>query len=86
MSDLKGTKLTSEYNAWSVDHLEFLSPNDIPALKQSNTIATLLPAAFYFLSETQLPPINALRKAKVPIAIATDHNPGIPPVFRFYWQ
>ncbi len=79
LSDLKGAKLASEYHAWSVDHLEYLAEEDIDALKKSNTVATLLPAAFYFLSETKLPPIEALRKAKVPIAIATDSNPGSSP-------
>jgi len=79
LSDLKGAKLASEYQAWSVDHLEYLAVEDVQTLKQNNTIATLLPAAFYFLSETQLPPIQALRQAKVPIAIATDSNPGSSP-------
>ncbi len=79
LSDLGGSKLASEYQAWSVDHLEFLNPKDIPLLKESNTVATLLPGAFYFLGETKLPPIDALRANQVPIAIATDSNPGSSP-------
>ncbi|MGB0495932.1 MAG: imidazolonepropionase [Kangiellaceae bacterium] len=79
LSDLGGSKLASEYNAWSVDHLEFLNVDDIQHLKNSGTVATLLPGAFYFLSETKLPPIEALRNNQVPIAIATDSNPGSSP-------
>jgi len=79
LSDLGGSVLASEHNAWSVDHLEFLNPDDVKKLKQSGTVATLLPGAFYFLSETKLPPMEALRKHRVPIAIATDSNPGSSP-------
>ena len=79
LSDLGGSVLACEHNAWSVDHLEFLNPDDVAKLKQSNTVATLLPGAFYFLSETQLPPMDALREHQVPIAIATDSNPGSSP-------
>lgn len=79
LSDIGGSKLACEYHAWSVDHLEFLSEETIPYLKQSNTVATLLPGAFYFLKETKLPPIEALRKHKIPMAIATDSNPGSSP-------
>jgi len=79
LSNLGGSALASEFNAWSVDHLEFLSQQDVIKLKQSNTVATLLPGAFYFLGETQLPPIDALRQHKVPIAIASDSNPGSSP-------
>lgn len=79
LSNLGGSKLACEYNAWSVDHLEFLAEEDVPSLKKSKTVATLLPGAFYFLNETQLPPIQALREHKIPIAIATDSNPGSSP-------
>ncbi len=79
LSDLGGSKLACEFNAWSVDHLEFLNAKDATCLKHSNTVATLLPGAYYFLSETQLPPIQALRDADVAIAIATDSNPGSSP-------
>lgn len=79
LSDLGGSKLASQYNAWSVDHLEFLNPADVKQLKKSNIIATLLPGAFYFLSETKIPPIDSLRENNIPIAIATDSNPGSSP-------
>lgn len=79
LSNLGGSKLAAQYNAWSVDHLEYLSTSDIPFLKKSNTVATLLPGAYYFLSETQLPPVQSLRDLGVPIAIATDSNPGSSP-------
>ncbi|MBV1909252.1 MAG: imidazolonepropionase [Kangiellaceae bacterium] len=79
LSDLGGSKLATEYQAWSVDHLEYLSPNDTPKLKLSETVATLLPVAFYYLSETKLPPIKALRENQIPIAIASDSNPGSSP-------
>ena len=79
LSDLGGSKLACEFGALSVDHLEFLDPQDIECLKLSGTVATLLPGAFYFLSETKLPPIEALRNSNVPIAIATDSNPGSSP-------
>lgn len=81
LSDQKGTLLATKFQASSVDHLEYLDPEDVLALKASNTVAVLLPGAFYFLKETQLPPIQALRKANVPIAIATDANPGSSPFF-----
>ncbi|WP_306800293.1 imidazolonepropionase [Endozoicomonas sp. YOMI1] len=79
LSDSGGTQLAVKYQALSVDHLEYLSQSGIEALKNSNTVATLLPGAFYFLRETKLPPIEALREAGVPIAIATDLNPGTSP-------
>lgn len=80
LSDLKGAKLAAEFGALSVDHIEYLDPNDIPALKQSDTVAVLLPGAFYYLSETQKPPVAQLRANNVPIAIATDLNPGSSPI------
>jgi len=79
LSNLGGSKMACEFDVWSVDHLEFLNPLDVKQLKISNTVATLLPGAFYFLSETQRPPVEALRKQGVPIAIATDSNPGSSP-------
>lgn len=79
LSDNGGTQLAVKHQALSVDHLEYLSQSGIEALKNSNTVATLLPGAFYFLRETKLPPIDALREAGVPIAIATDLNPGTSP-------
>ena len=80
LSDLKGAKLAAEFAAISVDHIEYLDPADIPALKQSGTVAVLLPGAFYYLSETQKPPVEALRANNIPIAIATDLNPGSSPI------
>ena len=79
LSDSGGTSLAVAHQALSVDHLEYLSPSGIDALKNSNTVATLLPGAFYYLRETQLPPVSALRAAGVPMAIATDLNPGTSP-------
>ncbi|QHJ11474.1 Imidazolonepropionase [Paraglaciecola mesophila] len=80
LSDLKGAKLAAKYHALSVDHIEYLQPEDIPALISSNTVAVLLPGAFYSLRETKLPPIAALRAHNVPMAIATDLNPGSSPI------
>jgi imidazolonepropionase len=80
LSDLKGAKLAAEFAALSVDHIEYLDPKDIPSLKPSGTVAVLLPGAFYYLSETQKPPVAELRANKVPIAIATDLNPGSSPI------
>ena len=79
LSDQGGAALAAEFNALSCDHLEHLSPAGITAMAQAGTVAVLLPGAYYFLRETQLPPIAALRAAGVPIAIATDHNPGSSP-------
>ncbi|MBB5019492.1 imidazolonepropionase [Chitinivorax tropicus] len=79
LSDLDGSALAAQYGAWSVDHVEFLSDAGIDALARSGTVAVLLPAAFYFLREKQLPPIAALRAAGVPMAVATDLNPGTSP-------
>lgn len=80
LSDLGGAKLACEYGATSVDHLEYLNENDIPAISKSNAVAVLLPGAFYYLNETTKPPIQALRNHQVPMAIATDLNPGSSPV------
>ena len=80
LSDLGASSLAANYQALSVDHLEFLSEDGVKALAKSSTVAVLLPGAFYFLRETQLPPIDLLREHGVPIAIATDCNPGTSPV------
>jgi imidazolonepropionase len=80
LSDSKGAKLAAEFGALSVDHIEYLDPKDIPAIKQSGTVAVLLPGAFYYLSETQKPPVAELRANKIPMAIATDLNPGSSPI------
>ena len=79
LSDQGGAALAARYSALSCDHLEWLSPEGIEAMRAAGTVAVLLPGAFYFLRETKLPPIAALREAGVPLAIATDHNPGSSP-------
>ena len=79
LSDQGGAPLAAEYGALSCDHLEWLSPAGVKAMRAAGTVAMLLPGAFYFLRETKLPPIQPLREAGVPIAIATDHNPGSSP-------
>ncbi|HVE48437.1 MAG TPA: imidazolonepropionase [Casimicrobiaceae bacterium] len=80
LSDSGGAALAAEFNALSCDHLEHLSSEGIAAMVKSGSVAMLLPGAYYFLRDTKLPPVDALRKAGVPIAIATDHNPGTSPV------
>ncbi|RIZ56594.1 imidazolonepropionase [Vibrio sp. PID23_8] len=79
LSNMGGTALTAQYNGLSADHIEYLDEQGVIALSKSDTIATLLPGAFYFLRETQLPPIELLRHHQVPMAIATDINPGTSP-------
>ncbi|ENC6724232.1 imidazolonepropionase [Vibrio harveyi] len=80
LSMLGGTALTAQYNGLSADHIEYLDEQGVIALANSPTVATLLPGAYYFLRETQLPPIDLLREHKVPMAIATDINPGTSPL------
>jgi imidazolonepropionase len=80
LSNMGGTQLAARYRALSVDHLEYLQEADIAAMKQSGTVAVLLPGAFYFLREKQFPPIDLLRHYEIPMAIATDCNPGTSPV------
>ncbi len=80
LSDLSGAALAAEFGALSADHLEYTSPAGVAAMARAGTVAVLLPGAFYFLREKQLPPVEALRQAGVPIAIATDNNPGSSPV------
>ncbi|RMO73485.1 imidazolonepropionase [Pseudomonas syringae group genomosp. 3] len=79
LSSLGGSSLAARYNALSADHLEFMTEDDAIAMAAAGTVAVLLPGAFYFLRETQLPPMDALRKHGVPIAISTDLNPGTSP-------
>jgi imidazolonepropionase len=79
LSDQGGAALAAEFGALSCDHLEHLSDTGIRALEAAGTVAVLLPGAYYFLRETKLPPIDALRAHGVPMAIATDHNPGTSP-------
>ena len=79
LSDQGGAALAAGFGALSCDHLEHLSAAGVAALARAGTVAVLLPGAFYFLRETKLPPIAALRAAGVPMAVATDHNPGSSP-------
>jgi len=79
LSDQGGAGIAAEYDALSCDHLEYLSDAGLRAMKAAGCVAVLLPGAFYFLHETQLPPVAELREARVPMAVATDHNPGSAP-------
>lgn len=79
LSNMGATKLATQFKALSCDHLEFLSEVDADCMAKANTVAVLLPGAYYFLRETQKPPIELLRKAGVQIAIASDCNPGSSP-------
>ena len=79
LSDQGGAALAASFRALSCDHLEHLSQQGVAAMAEAGTVAVLLPGAFYFLRETKLPPVQALREAAVPIAIASDHNPGSSP-------
>lgn len=80
LSDQKGAVLAAEFQALSADHLEYLGPDGVQAMAEAGTAAVLLPGAYYFLRETRLPPIQALRDHRIPIALATDSNPGSSPV------
>ena len=80
LSNLGGATLAVKYGALSADHLEFLDQTGVEVMAESGTVAVLLPGAFYTLRETQFPPLESLRKAEVPIAIATDCNPGSSPL------
>ena len=79
LSDLGGAALAAKFGALSADHLEYTSEEGVVAMAKAGTVAVLLPGAFYFLRETKLPPIEALRRHKVPIALASDVNPGSSP-------
>lgn len=80
LSDLKGAVFAARHKALSCDHVEYIGPDGIAAMAASGTIATILPGAFYTLREPQAPPIAAFRKAGIPMAIATDFNPGTAPL------
>jgi imidazolonepropionase len=80
LTDQGGAAFAAQHGALSADHLEYLSPTGIAALAQAGTVAVILPGAFYTLRETQLPPVPALREAGVPMAVATDLNPGSSPM------
>lgn len=79
LSSLHGSSLAARYQALSADHLEFMTEDDAIAMAAAGTVAVLLPGAFYFLRETQLPPMEALRRHGVKIALASDLNPGTSP-------
>ena len=80
LSDMGGAALAADYGALSADHLEYLSADGVEAMAKAGTVAVLLPGAFYVLRETKLPPVDLLRERGVPIAVATDANPGSSPV------
>lgn len=80
LSDMHGAALVAEYGGLSADHLEHLSDSGIAAMAAAGTVAVLLPGAFYALRETKLPPVGRLREHGVPMAIATDCNPGTSPM------
>ncbi|MCH6588035.1 MAG: imidazolonepropionase [Proteobacteria bacterium] len=80
LSDLGGAALAARFGALSADHLEYTSADGVAAMAAAGTVAVILPGAFYVLRETQMPPVAALRAAGVPIALATDCNPGSAPV------
>ncbi len=80
LSDQAGAQLAASYNALSADHLEYISDEGIAAMAKAGVVAGILPGAFYFLGETQKPPIRKLRAARVPMAVATDSNPGSSPM------
>src|SRR5205823_4310995 len=80
LSDSGGAILAAEFAALSCDHLEYLSAAGVQAMAEAGSVAVLLPGAYYFLRETQPPPVQLLREAGVPIALASDHNPGSSPL------
>ena len=80
LSDLKGAVLAARFRALSADHLEYLAQDGVDAMAAAGTVAVILPGAFYTLRETRMPPIAALRAAGVPMALATDCNPGSSPI------
>lgn len=80
LSNLGGAKLAARYGALSADHIEYIDEDGVMAMSQSGSIAVLLPGAFYTLKETQMPPVQLLRRHAVPLAVATDCNPGSSPI------
>jgi imidazolonepropionase len=80
LSDTNGAALAAQYGALSADHLEYTNGGGVAAMAKAGTVAVLLPGAYFVLRETKLPPVEALRRHKVPIAVATDCNPGTSPV------
>jgi imidazolonepropionase len=79
MSNMGGSALTARYGGWSTDHVEQLDEEGVKALSSARTAAVLLPSAFYFLRDTHVPPVGLLRQYRIPMAVATDYNPGTSP-------
>ena len=80
LSNLGGAKLAASYGALSADHIEYLDEPGVKAMADAGTVAVILPGAYYTLRETQQPPVDLLRKHNVPMALATDINPGSSPL------
>ena len=80
LSNCQGAAMAAGMGARSCDHLEYLDDAGVEAMAAAGTVAVLVPGAWYYLRETQHPPVDALRSADVPIAVSTDHNPGTSPV------
>ncbi|TMO55416.1 imidazolonepropionase [Pseudoalteromonas phenolica] len=80
LSNQHGTELVAEFKGLSADHIEYLDEAGVKAMADAGTVAVLLPGAFYFLRETQMPPLELLRQYNVPMAIASDFNPGTAPL------
>lgn len=80
LSNQQGASLVAQYQGLSADHLEYLDNAGITAMSKADTVAVLLPGAFYYLREKQCPPVDSLRQQHIPMAIATDHNPGTSPI------
>ena len=85
LSLLGGAQLVSRYHGLSADHIEYLDEAGVAAMSQSGTVGVLLPGAFYFLKEEQRPPVALLRQYQVPMAVATDFNPGTSPFISLHW-
>lgn len=85
LSLLGGAQLVSRYHGLSADHIEYLDEVGVAAMSQSGTVGVLLPGAFYFLKEQQRPPVALLRQYQVPMAVATDFNPGTSPFISLHW-
>lgn len=80
LSNSGGARLAAEFGALSADHLEYASEDGVAAMARAGTVAVLLPGAFYFIRETQAPPVALFRRHGVPMALATDSNPGTSPL------
>lgn len=85
LSLLGGAQLVSRYHGLSADHIEYLDEAGVAAMSQRGTVGVLLPGAFYFLKEQQRPPVALLRQYQVPMAVATDFNPGTSPFISLHW-